>query len=116
MIGPCYLVPERKPRSGTILDFGSRILDSKKKAISVHLVFSSETGTPYFEVFVQTLSNGAKKLNLEQSEVSAAAGLKNDQFDQRRNFYVSAENSKSQFTNHKQITMTKIQNFTCLGH
>ena len=30
-----YLVPERKPSSGTILDFGLRILDSKKKTISV---------------------------------------------------------------------------------
>ena len=29
-----YLVLERKPRSGTILDFGLRILDSKKKTIS----------------------------------------------------------------------------------
>jgi hypothetical protein len=32
-------VPERKPCSGTILDFGLRILDSKK-AISVRLIFS----------------------------------------------------------------------------
>jgi hypothetical protein len=49
-----YVVPERKPSSGTILDFGLQILDSKKKAISARLVFSSKTGTPYFEVFVQT--------------------------------------------------------------
>ena len=48
-------MPERKPRSGTILDFGLRILDSKKKAISVRLAFSSKTGTPRFEVFVQRL-------------------------------------------------------------
>jgi hypothetical protein len=48
-------VPELKPRSGTILDFGLRILDSKKKEISVHLKFSSKSGKPYFEVFVQTL-------------------------------------------------------------
>jgi len=50
-----YLVPERKPRSGTIFDFGLRILDSKKKAISDRLLFSSNTGRPYFKVFVQAL-------------------------------------------------------------
>ena len=55
-----YVVPERKRCSGTILDFGLRISDSKKKAISVRLVFSGETGTPYFEVFVQTLSSSLK--------------------------------------------------------
>jgi len=57
-------VPERKPRSGTILDFGLRILDSKKKEISVSLKFSSKTGKPYFGVFVQTLikENGHWKL------------------------------------------------------
>jgi len=49
-------VSERKPRSGTILDFGLRILDSKKKEISVSLKFSSKTGKLYFEVFVQTLT------------------------------------------------------------
>ncbi|MFH1934860.1 MAG: hypothetical protein ABIN18_25250, partial [Pseudomonadota bacterium] len=48
-----YIVPERKPLSGTILDFGLRIADSKKKTISVRLKFSSKTGKPYFEVFVQ---------------------------------------------------------------
>ena len=51
------MVPERKPGSGTILDFRLRILDSKKKTISVGLKFSSKIGKPYFEVFVQTLFN-----------------------------------------------------------
>jgi hypothetical protein len=59
-------VPERKPRSGTILDFGParrttlagglRNLDSKKKAISMRLIFLSKTGKPYFEVFVHALT------------------------------------------------------------
>jgi hypothetical protein len=47
-------VPERKPRSGMILDFGParrlsgwlRISGSKKNAISVRLIFSSKTGKP----------------------------------------------------------------------
>jgi len=46
-------VSERKLRSGTILDFGLRILDSKKKAISVGSKFYSKAGKLYFEVFVQ---------------------------------------------------------------
>ena len=50
-----YLVSERKPRSGTILDFGLRILDSKKKEFSVSLKFSSKTGKPYFKVFGRAL-------------------------------------------------------------
>ena len=31
-------------------------------------------------------------------------------FDRRKNFSVSVKNSKSQITNNKKITMTKIQN------
>ena len=53
--GKRYLVSERKPCSGTILDFGLRILGSQKKTISLGLKFSSKTGKPYFEVFVQAL-------------------------------------------------------------
>jgi hypothetical protein len=44
------------------------------------------------------------------SRFSPAAGLKSGQIDLRGNFYVSVKNSKSQITNNKQITMTKIQN------
>jgi hypothetical protein len=44
------------------------------------------------------------------SGFSPAAGLKSGQFDRRGNFLVSVKNSKSQITNNKQITMTKIQN------
>jgi hypothetical protein len=45
-IGVGKPVPERKSRSGTILDFGLRISGSKKNAISVRLIFSSKTGKP----------------------------------------------------------------------
>jgi hypothetical protein len=53
-IGVGKPMPERKPRSGTILDFGParrlsgwlRISGSKKNAISVRLIFSSKTGKP----------------------------------------------------------------------
>jgi hypothetical protein len=47
-------MPERKPRSGMILDFGParrlsgwlRISGSKKKAISMRLIFLSKTVKP----------------------------------------------------------------------
>jgi hypothetical protein len=42
--------------------------------------------------------------------VSPAAVPKSGQFDQTKNYSVSAENSKSQIPNHKKIPMIKIQN------
>ncbi len=47
------LVPERKVRSGTILDFRLRILDLKKKAISVRWRFLSKIMKSHFEVLGQ---------------------------------------------------------------
>ena len=71
-----YLVPERKPRSGTILDFGLRILDSKKKEISVSLKFSSKTGKLYFEVFVQTLTTQVVRFTVQGFPLKAGFRLR----------------------------------------
>jgi len=48
-------VTERKVRSDTISDFGLRILDLKKKAISVRWRFLSKIVKSHFEVFGQPL-------------------------------------------------------------
>jgi len=45
-----YLVAERKPRSGTILDFGFK----KENNVNA-LIISEQSRKPYFEVFGQAL-------------------------------------------------------------
>jgi len=49
--GATYLVPERKPRSGTILDFGLRILDFKKENNFSALIISEQSRKTIFRGF-----------------------------------------------------------------
>jgi hypothetical protein len=55
----------------------------------------------------KVLGSGFKALC---TEFDTSAGLKSGQFGQAKDDSVSAENSKSQIPNHKQIPMIKIQN------
>ncbi len=56
-------MPERKPRSGTVLSF-----ELKKKAISISWKYLNKIEKPYFGVFVQALFTKNEEIKVTNCE------------------------------------------------